>query len=94
MTPRERTIDAADLSFLMARRALRSRGDRQLRLHARRHLAEAYRYYTEAGLSRRADVVARYAYRLLRFKTPDDVTTLQDAILEHLYGPRRQGGDA
>ncbi len=94
MTPRERAIDAASISFLSARRALRCCGDPQLRLHARKQLAEAYRLYMEAGLSHRANVVARYAYRLLRFKTPDDVTTLQDAILEHLYGPRGRGGEA
>ena len=89
---RARVIEAADLSLLVARGLLRPGGDHRARMAARKHLGEAFRLYTQAGLSQRANMVARYAYRLLRRKRASDPTTLEDAMLEYLYGPGGRGG--
>lgn len=85
---RSQTIDAAETALLVARRhAAMARHCPEAAEATRRYLLDASRLFTAAGLSHRADTVARYAYRL-RPRGEQATVTLTDALLEWRFGPR------
>lgn len=94
---RSALIEAGELAFLVARRRLASaRPSPDAVAAARKSLHEAAAYFMAAGLSHRADTVARYAYRI-RPRCEQTSVTLTDALLQWRFGPQpeqTEGGEA
>lgn len=94
---RSRKIETAELAFLTARRfARQADGSPLVAASVRRLLKEAHGLFAQAGMTHRAEIVARYAYRLRRRDT-SNIVTLNDALLAWRFGgghDHEEGGDA
>jgi len=92
-------IDEADIHMLVARRRTRQVRDygasMALTGDIDTSLRRACRLYTLAGLTHRADVLARFGWRLVklrRIRLPHTKPTLSEPMLEKRFGPKKQKG--
>jgi len=92
---RAASIFEADLSLTCARRRVRDCGESpSLMDRIDADLRRACRYYRMAGLSHRADVVARYAWGLVKLRRthlPLMPPTLSEPLLAKRFNPERRG---
>jgi len=92
---RAASIFEADLSVVCARRRARACGESpQLIDQIDADLRRACRYYLLAGLSFRADTLARYGWRLVKLRRihlPLVPPTLSERSLDARFNPERRG---
>jgi len=92
---RAASIFEADLAVTCARRRARNCSENPTLIDLiDANLRRAHRYYRMAGLSHRADVVARFAWRLVklrRVRLPLTKPTLSEPLLAARFNLKRRG---